>query len=175
MSLAWYALRVRSKYEHTVSGFLSSNGHEVFCPGYRDRRQWSDRVKEVEVPLFPGYLFCHMDVNRRQLVVQAPGLLHIVSLGSTFLPVSDSEIAAVRTVVNSPVFRTPWPYLRIGEKVVISCGPLAGLEGILLEQKNEHRLIVSVHLLQRSVAAEVCLDWVRPVNKSFQIPFEAPQ
>jgi len=113
-----------------------------------------------------------MDVNRRQIVVQAPGLLKIVSSGSKFLPVSDSEIVAVRSVVNSPVFRTPWPYLCLGEKVVIHRGPLAGLEGILVEQKNQHRIIVSVHLLQRSVAAEVCLDWVRPFNKNFRIAFE---
>jgi transcription antitermination factor NusG len=173
MSTAWYAIRVRSNFEQTTSAFLTANGYEAFLPTYRERRQWSDRVKEIDAPLFRGYVFCQMDVQVRQVVVRAPGFLNIVSAGSTFLPVADSEIDAVRTIVNSPVFRMPWPYLSVGERVVIDRGPLAGVEGILLEQKNEHRLIVSVNLLQRSIAAEVSLDCVRPVKQSFRIPFEA--
>jgi transcription antitermination factor NusG len=173
MSTAWYALRVRSNFEQTTSTFLTANGQEAFLPTYRERRRWSDRMKDVDVPLFRGYVFCHMDITRRQAIVQAPGFLNVVRCGTEFLPVPDAEIAAIRTIVSSPVFRTPWPYLCMGEKVIIDRGPLAGVEGILLEQKNERRLIVSVHLLQRSVAAEVSLDWVRPAKDSCRIPFEA--
>lgn len=173
MSLHWYALRVRSNFEETTGRFLTSAGYDVFVPTYRDRRRWADRTKEVNAPLFPGYLFCQMDVDRRQPVVRAPGFVSIVGFGNAFVPVPEEELAAVRAILNSPVFRTPWPYLAIGEKVVIDRGPLAGLEGILLEQKGERRLIVSVNLLQRSVAAEVSLDWVRPVRESFRIAFEA--
>jgi transcription antitermination factor NusG len=169
----WYALRVRSNFEQTTSTFLTANGYPTFLPTYRERRRWSDRMKDVDVPLFRGYVFCHMDIDRRQMVVQAPGFLNVVRCGTEFLPVPESEIAAIRKIVDSPVFRTPWPYLCMGEKVIIHRGPLAGVEGILLEQKNERRLIVSVHLLQRSVAAEVSLDWVRPAKESCRIPFEA--
>jgi hypothetical protein len=87
--------------------------------------------------------------------------------------VAEAEIAAVRTIVNSPVFRTPWPYLCIGETVIIDHGPLAGLQGILIEQKSRHRLIVSVHLLQRSVAAEVSMDWIRPLKDGSRLYFAA--
>ena len=173
MTNAWYAVRVRSNFEHTVASFLSSNGYEAFLPTYRQRRQWSDRVKEVAVPLFRGYVFCQMDIQYRQIVVQAPGFLNIVAAGSAFLPVAQPEIDAIRQVVNSPVFLTPWPYLCIGERVVVTRGPLSGVQGILLEQKNQHKLIVSVHLLQRSIAAEVSLDCVRPVNESSMIPVDA--
>jgi transcription antitermination factor NusG len=175
MSPQWYALRVRSNFEHTTSAFVKSNGHQVFLPTYREQRQWSDRIRDVDVPLFRGYFFCNMDIGQRQDVVRAPGFLNIVKSGPTFVPVPESEIAAVMTIVNSPVFKTPWPYVCLGEKVIIYRGPLAGVEGILLEQKSDRRVIVSVHLLQRSVAAEVSLDWVRPVKESFQIRFEAAQ
>jgi transcription antitermination factor NusG len=173
MSSQWYALRVRSNFEHTTSAFLASNGYEVFLPTYSERRRWSDRIKEVEVPLFRGYVFCSMNIHKRQLVVQAPGFVNIVSSGNAFLPVAEAEIAAVRTIVNSPVFRTPWPYLCIGETVIIDHGPLAGLQGILIEQKSRHRLIVSVHLLQRSVAAEVSMDWIRPLKDGSRLYFAA--
>jgi transcription antitermination factor NusG len=173
VSSAWYALRVRSNFEQTTATFLTSIGYQAFLPTYRERRRWSDRSKEVDTPLFPGYVFCHMDVDKRQVVVRAPGFLKIVSAGSTFLAVADAEIAAVRMIVNSPVLRTPWPYVCVGDMVVIDHGPLAGLEGILLEERNEHRLIVSVHLLQRSVAAEVSREWVRPVKESLRMRFDA--
>jgi transcription antitermination factor NusG len=173
MTQAWYAIRVRSNFEHATARFLDSHEYQVFVPTYRERREWSDRVKEIDAPLFSGYVFCRMDIHCRQMVVRAPGFLNIVSAGSEFLPVEESQIEAVRKIVNSPVFRTPWPYLAVGEKVVISRGPLAGVEGILVEKKNEHRLIVSVHLLQRSIAAEVSLDWVKPLKPGFRIPFEA--
>ena len=173
MSPAWYALRVRSNFEQTTTAFLTSIGFEAFLPTYRERRRWSDRLKEMDAPLFPGYVFCHMDVDRRQVVVRAPGFMNIVSAGPTFLPVPDAEIIAVRTIVNSPVLRTPYPYLCIGDRVVIDHGPLTGVEGILLEKKNEHRLIVSIHLLQRSIAAEISLEWVRPVKENLRMRFEA--
>ena len=173
MSPAWYAVRVRSNFEQTTAAFLTSIGYQVFLPTYRERRRWSDRSKEVDVPLFLGYVFCHMDIDKRRMVVRAPGFVNIVSAGHTFLSVPDAEIAAVRTIVNSPVLRTPCPYLCTGEKVVIDYGPLKGVEGILLEKKNEHRLVISVHLLQRSVAAEVSLEWVRPVSESLRMRFEA--
>jgi transcription antitermination factor NusG len=172
MPLAWYAIRVRSNFEPSTNAYLSANGWETFLPTYVERRQWSDRVKQVEAPLFPGYMFCHMDIQLRQMAVRAPGFVNIVRAGGHFLPVPDSEIAAVKTIVNSPVCRMPWPYLCVGERVVIHRGPLAGVEGILVEQKNEHRLIVSIELLQRSIAADVSLDCVRPVNHSIRIRYE---
>ena len=170
MSVSWYALRVRSNFEQTVTKCLSSNDYGVFCPTYRERRQWSDRTKEIEVPLFGGYVFCHLDIEKRLPVLQAPGVVNIVSFGKTFLPVHDDEINAVRRIVNSPVFARPCPYLNIGDKVRVERGPLAGVEGILREIKKEWRLVVSVHLLQRSVSAEVSLEWVKPLKQTFRIP-----
>jgi len=86
-------------------------------------------------------------------------VVNIVGFGKSFTPVPEEELEAVRAILKSPVFARPCPYLNIGERVTISVGPLAGVVGILQDFRNEHRLIVSVHLLQRSVAVEVSLDW----------------
>lgn len=93
--------------------------------------------------------------------------MDIVKFGKTFVPVPDEEIDAVRTIVSSPLLAKPCPYLNIGERVRVEVGPLAGVEGILLERKNDTRLVLSVNLLQRSIAIEVNLEWVKPVNPSF--------
>ena len=170
MNPAWYALRVRSNFEQTTTAFLQSESYRVFCPTYRERRHWSDRTKEINVPMFGGYIFCHMDIQKRLPVIQAPGVVNMVSFGKTFLPVPDDEIEAVRTIVNSPLFARPCPYLNVGDWVRVERGPLAGVEGILQEIKKECRLVVSVHLLQRSVSVEVSLDWIKPVKQSFRIP-----
>ncbi|HYP13328.1 MAG TPA: UpxY family transcription antiterminator [Bryobacteraceae bacterium] len=166
MQRAWYAVRVRSNHEQASADFLKNVGHEVFHPTYRDLRQWSDRVKEINAPLFNGYIFCRMDISRRLPVMQAPGVVSIVSFGKTFLAVPEEEIAAVEQIVKSPLFARPCPYLNVGERVRVERGPLAGVEGILLERAGDNRLIVSVHLLQRSIATEVDLEWVRPVGRS---------
>src|SRR5688572_29930986 len=127
----WYAVRVRANHEHKTAYFLTSLGYDILHPTYRDRRQWSDRVKEVDIPLFSGYVFCHMDIQRRLPGKQAPGVVEIVGFGKTFLSIPDDEIAAVRAVISSPVFARPCPYLQVGERVRVEQGPLAGVEGIL--------------------------------------------
>jgi transcription antitermination factor NusG len=165
MEHKWYALRVRSNAEQTSATYLQSIGRNIFLPTYRERRQWSDRVKEVRIPLFRGYVFCSMDINDRLPVLQAPGIVEVVGFGKEFVPVPDSEIEAVRKIVNSPAFARPYPFLTAGTHVQLKRGPLAGVEGILVEAKAEYRLVVSVTLLQRSVAVEVDADWVQPASR----------
>lgn len=167
MEHAWYAVRVRSNHESTAAEYLKSIGNEVFNPTYRDSRRWSDRVKQVDVPLFSGYIFCNMDINRRLPVLQAPGVINIVAFGKQFMPISVQEIGAVRKTVESPLFARRCPYLTTGERVRVQCGPLAGVEGILVERRNDTRLVVSVDILQRSISAEVNIEWVRPVQTNF--------
>lgn len=166
MDYAWYAVRVRSNSEQLTAQFLDSLGYVTFLPTYRERRQWSDRVKQMEVPLFSGYLFCYMDINRRLAVLQAPGVVSIIGFGKEFARIPDEEIKAVRAVVQSPLFARPCPFLNVGDRVRVDRGPLTGVEGILVERKTDTMLIVSVSLLQRSVAVEVSLDWVRALNRT---------
>src|SRR5437879_5370408 len=131
-----------------------------FCP-FTARRRWADRIKEIELPLFPGYLFCRFDQKNRFPIVVTPGVLQVVGVGKIPVPVADVEIAALQTAVQSGLPRQPWPFLQIGQRVRVEYGSLCGLEGILLTFKGRHRLVLSVTLLQRSVAVEVDVAWVR--------------
>ncbi len=162
-SLPWFAIRVRSRAEQLTGTALSGKGYEVFLPTYLECRRYSSCVKKVDAALFPGYLFCRLDVNRRLPVLSSAGVEHIVSLGGVPQPIEDSEIAAIRTVIESKLSTVPWPYLKAGNPVRIEFGPLAGLEGLVVSEKSGERLVLSVHLLQRSVAVEIERSWVRPL------------
>jgi transcription antitermination factor NusG len=142
---------------------LRGKGYEGFLPFYRSRRAWSDRVKEIQLPLFPGYVFCRFDVQRRLPILTTPGVVNIVGVGKCPVPIDDLEIAALQATIRSGVPAAPCPYLQVGQCVRIECEPLRGIKGILLNFKGQHRLILSVTLLQRSVAVEVDSSWVNPV------------
>jgi len=163
--LRWFALQVRSRSENIVATFLRGYGYEWFLPSYKCRRQWSDRVKQMEVPLFPGYLFCRFNPQDRLPILKTPGMIGIVGIANTPIAVDDGEIAALRALVNSQLPRQPWPYLQVGQRVRIEHGALCGLEGILLNFKGDHRLVLSVTLLRRSVAAEIDSAWVTPIHE----------
>lgn len=160
----WYALRVKSHCERMTAESLRCRGYEEFLPTYRLRRRWSDRWVELELPLFPGYVFSRFDARNRLPVLQIPSLVHIVGIGKTPLPVDEREIAAIQAIVRSGIAAQPWPYLRVGDLVRVQYGALCGLEGILVEVRKRHRLVVSVTLLQRSVAVEIDRDWVSLVR-----------
>lgn len=164
-TISWFALNTRFRYEDYVAKQLSAKGYEILLPVYCCRRRWSDRVKNVTLPLFPGYLFCRFDANDRLPILTTPGMIQVVGFGKTPVPVGDSEIEALQRAVRSDLRREPWPYLHIGEKVRVECGALRGIEGILLSVKGGHRLVLSVTLLQRSVAVEVNSAWVAPISQ----------
>lgn len=159
-SRLWFALNTKFRYEDFAANHLRGKGYEVFLPIYKCRRRWSDRVKQLELPLFPGYLFCRFDAMDRLPILTTPGMIQIVGFGKTPVPVDEAEISALQTAIGSGLEREPWPFAQIGQKVRIECGPLRGVEGILLNIKGGHRLVLSVTLLQRSVAVEVNSSWV---------------
>lgn len=162
MNPSWYVLRVRSRFENTVAAHLRGRGYEWFLPLYKCRRRWSDRYKEIELPLFPGYVFCQLNPLNRLPVLSIPGVVHIVGVGQVPLPVDEAEIVAIQTAIRSGLPRQPWPFLQIGHKVRVEYGPLCGIEGILLRFGSHQRLVLSVVLLQRSVAVQVDESWVQP-------------
>lgn len=133
----------------------------MFLPLYREQRFWSDRVKQIESPLFPGYLFCRFNVGDRLLpILTVPGVISIVGSGKTPIPVDDREIAAIRAVLATGNAVQPWPFLGVGSDVYVGSGPLAGVEGVIANTDKVYRLIVSVNLLGRSVAVEIDRDCV---------------
>ena len=162
----WFALQTRSRHENVVAMQLQGKGFEPFLPVQKSRRRWSDRIKEIELPLFPGYLFCRFNPLDRMPILVIPGVVQIVGIGKQPIPIDEAEVAHIRTAVQSDLPRETWPFQRIGQKVKIEYGPLSGVEGILLNIKGGHRLVLSVTLLQRSVAVEVDEAWINPVPVS---------
>jgi transcription antitermination factor NusG len=120
----WYALRVRPNYEKPVAAALRGKGFQEFLPLIRSKRQWSDRVKIMDLPLFPGYLFCRLNLDERLPLLTTPGFLYLVGVGKNPEPVDDAEIAGIQSVLRSGLTVTPWPNLVFGQKVLLMHGPL---------------------------------------------------
>jgi transcription antitermination factor NusG len=164
VSEQWFALRVKSRYEKMVSAIARNKGFEEFLPLYRRRQRWSDRLKSVEFPLFPGYVFCRLNPQHRLPLLTIPGVLQFVGIGKTPVPIDDEEIIAIQSAVRFGLSAEPWPYLQTGQRVRLEDGPLAGLEGLLVEVRKRYRVVVSVTLLKRSVAVEIDREWVAPLD-----------
>ncbi len=161
----WFALRVRPRSEQVVAASAANKGFETFLPVFEARRKWSDRYQTVELPLFPGYIFSRLKVEHRLPLLMIPNVLHFVGIGRTPVPVDAEEIDAIQTAVRSGLLTEPWPFLTVGQKVRLEEGPLAGIEGLLVEVRKQRRLVVSVSLLGRSVAVVIDRHWVRPVDR----------
>ena len=160
----WYAVRVKSNCELTASVAIKNRGYQQFVPVYRTQRRWSDRVREIDAPLIPGYVFARLDPHNRLPILTVPGVVGIVSFAKEPVPIPDVEIDALRRVLETGAHCGPWPFLKAGQLVRIERGALAGVEGILLQVKSRYRLVISVSILQRCVAVEVERDTVRPIG-----------
>jgi transcription antitermination factor NusG len=159
--LPWFAIRVRSNYEHIVFNALAQKGYDLFLPTYTVTRRWSDRVKQLSVPLFPGYVFCSLDQNDRLPVLTTPGVIQLVGNGKRPVEVTEDEITAVKAVLNSNLSYSPHAPLVAGNRVVVETGPLMGVQGVLVESRDTNRLVVSIEILNRAVAVEIEASWVR--------------
>ncbi len=162
-TLPWFGLRTKSNFEKLAVSALEAKGFESYVPLYRSRRRWSDRVVTKDLSLFPGYVFCRFDPRYRLPLLTVPGVVSIVGFGDNPAPIPDEEIEAVRRVLASSQGSEPHPFLREGQRVRVKYGSLEGIEGILLKKKSDWRLIISVNLLQRSLAVEVDRECVTPI------------
>jgi transcription antitermination factor NusG len=162
----WFALQVRTRHEIGVAAYLEGDGYELFLPLYKCRRRWSDRIKEVEVPLFPGYMFCRLNPQDRLPILKTPGVIQIVGRNRQPVPVDEVEISALQRLACSGFSAQTSPFLLVGSRVRIESGPLRGLEGLIVEFKGNHRLVLSVTLLQRSVAVEMDSAFVNTLRTS---------
>jgi transcription antitermination factor NusG len=155
---AWYAIRTQPNHERITAAIFANKRVPHFLPTYRTRSRWHDRTKNLERPLFPGYLFAHMDYSLRPHVLATPSVLSILSHGRHETPIPDSDIEAIRRLMASGIPLSPWPNLVPGQRVRILHGPLEGLAGTLIRAKNLCRMVVSIPLLQRSIAAEIDIE-----------------
>ena len=161
----WYALTVKHQHEAAARSALEYKGFEALAPTYRARRRWSDRVKEIELPLFAGYVFCRFAFSERLQVIDAPGVAKVVEFGGAPAEISEAEILAIRIATASKLPVRPWPFLKLGDRVLVARGPLRGVEGTLLrEERGCLQLVIGIEMLQRSLAVEVEADMVTPVQ-----------
>jgi len=143
---------------------------EPFLPLYAARRRWSDRIRELQLPLFPGYVFCRFNPHSRTPVLSTPGVFGIVRFGQNLAGVDPHEISSLQHLMRSGLIAEPWPNLEVGEPVEIDDGPLAGCKGLIIEIKKRPRLVLSVTLLRRAVLVELDRQWVRRVpSRSFPL------
>lgn len=172
VTLRWFALRVKSRCEKVVATIAHNKGFEEFLPLYRDSHRWSDRVKAVELPLFPGYVFCRMDPQKRLPLLTIPGALHFVGIGRTPTPLDDAEITSIRAAAGTGLFMEPWEFLECGQRVRLNDGPLTGMEGFIVGTSKPERVVVSVSLLKRSVAVAIEHEWAVPLDRDGRKPNE---
>ncbi len=151
----WYAAYTCARHEKQVSRQLRDRDIDYFLPLYPSVRRWKDRRKEVEFPLFPGYIFVHIGEIERLRVLQVPGVAHLISFNGRPAPLDDNEIEALRNGIANGICPEPHPYLKAGRRVRVKYGPLAGVEGFLVRRKDKFRVVISIDLIMRSIAAEV--------------------
>jgi transcription termination/antitermination protein NusG len=153
----WLAVYTRPRHEKKVERQLSEAGVTTFLPLLTDVRKWSDRSKAIEVPLFPGYVFVQIvpTAKERVAVLRAFGVIGFVGLHGQGAPIPDREIEQVRTVLQRKLQVGPYPFLEVGTRIRVASGPLSGIEGILVGHRQKRRLVISVSLLQRSLAITV--------------------
>lgn len=170
---SWYAIAVCAKREQCVATTLRLIGIEEFLPTYCVVKKYSDRLKRLAQPLFPGYVFARMLMNRRLQVLQVPHVLNIVGTRQGPTPIDETEIDAVRRSVSFSSDCEPWPFLQEGQRVRIIDGPLASVEGTLVEFKGKSRLVVGIGLLQRFLSVEVDRECIQPVTGTPHIAHDA--
>jgi transcription antitermination factor NusG len=150
----WYAIYTCANHEKTVARQLELRSIESFLPLFEKISRWKDRRVKLQLPLFTGYLFVRMALVEKLRVLQVPGVVSLVGFNGTPVPLVDDEIEAIRSGL-SRLRAEPHPFLKVGRRVRVKSGPLAGLEGILLRKKGSCRFVLSLELIQRSVAADI--------------------
>ncbi len=152
---SWYAFQLRPHREESVKTALLSKGYEVFLPTFRERRFRSGRIRIQERALFPGYVCCKFTPDLTGKVVTTPGVIRVVSFGRKPVAIPEEEITRIQAIVTSDLAREPWRYIPGGTSIRIETGPLRGVEGILIDTNGNRRLVVSIGLLERSIAVSL--------------------
>lgn len=158
----WYVLFVRSNQEKRVADALRGRDVEHFLPCYKSVRQWKDRRVTLEVPLFPGYVFLRLPLVDRAKALTVSNVVSIVGTRNEPSAISDEEIAWIKLGIEHGKAE-PYPYLKLGQRVVVTEGVMCGMEGILVRKRNNTRVVVSLDSIMRAFVVEVDASSVRPL------------
>jgi transcription antitermination factor NusG len=151
----WYAAYTCAHHEKSVTRHLELRSMESFLPLYEKSSRWKDRQVKVQLPLFSGYVFVRMQLDEKLRVLQIPGVVSLVGFNRQPAPIADEEMRALQCGLNGTLLAEPWPFITVGQLVRVKSGPLRGLDGVLVRKKTVCRFVLSLQLIQRSVAVEV--------------------
>jgi transcription elongation factor/antiterminator RfaH len=167
--MRWFAVYVRSRHEARVAKHFKDREIEFFLPLYKEERKWSDRKVEIQLPLFPGYLFVRMRRTLETLfrVVEVPGVITIVGRGSSPEALEDAEIDQLKQAMSNGHKPQPHKLMKAGDKVKITRGPLQGAEGFLVREKGKHRVVLTIGTIERSMSVEVDMSAVEPITDGY--------
>ena len=160
----WYAAYTYPRHEKAVLKQLESKSIEAFLPVFLTENRWKDRRVQIQNPLFPGYVFTRINLSERSRVLAIPGVIRMLSFNGIPAPIDDSEIEAVRLCIERGAALEPYPFLEIGDRVRVRSGVLEGLEGLISRCKDERRLIVPISLINQSVAVEIDVQFLEPLD-----------
>lgn len=151
----WYAACTSARHEKRIAERLERDELEFFLPLYETVHMWKNGRKRLHLPLLPGYIFVRIPLCERLRVLTVPGMAYLVGNGTRPVPISDGEMQVLRAATAAQRGIEPHPYLKVGQRVRVIRGPLAGTEGILLRKKENFRVVLSVDLIMRSVVVDV--------------------
>lgn len=158
-------MQTKPRHEKKVSTGLREKGLHSFLPVRHERRQWSDRQKWIELPLFSQYLFVRIadDAELRARVLRTSGVVRFAGAVGRGTPIPEEQIDNLQTIAEQRIPCVPHDFLKVGERVRIRGGVLNGIEGVLTAIKNDRSLVVSVDLIQKSIAIRIDGFEVEPV------------
>ncbi len=161
--LEWYAAYTHARHEKRVAQQLEERGIEHFLPVYRSMRLWKDRRKELEMVLFPGYVFARIELTEKLRVLQLPGVVRFVSFNGQPTALPGEDLQALRNALQQGMRAEHHPFLTVGRRIKVMRGPLTGARGILVRQKTNCRIVISIDAIMRSVAVEIDESDVEPI------------
>lgn len=161
----WYALHTRARHERVVEHRLREQGMETFLPTIRETHRWSDRKKTVEVPLFSCYVFvrCALNEKDRTNVYRVDSALGFVGTRGAGVAIPDEQIDGIRTVLSQTAPCRSHPFLKVGQRVRVCGGAMDGVEGVFLSENGDNSLVISVDVIQRSLAVRIDGYDVKPI------------
>jgi transcription antitermination factor NusG len=166
----WYAAYTSANHEKRVAEQLARSRVEHYLPVYKSLRRWKDRRVTLQMPLFPGYVFVCMCLRDRARVLEISGVARLVGFGGIAAPLPAGEIEALRACLSCGGTAVPHPYLTIGRRVRVKSGPLLGQQGILIRRKGKSRVVISIDLIQKSVAVDTDIADLEPMRREAPRP-----
>jgi len=160
---SWYAIYTIVRHEKTVNSYLVEKEIESYLPLKKTISRWKDRKKKVYLPLFPGYVFVNIDISDKLSVLKIPGVVHILGISGNPTSIPFEQIDSIKTLLESDLSFIDYPYLVEGNEIIVVNGLLQGVRGRVIERRGEHKLILSVDLIKRSVSLELDINDVEPI------------